>query len=47
MDVIHAQRVIADAATATPTVGMFPLLLTVLNRDDSKGGGTIIPIKDC
>ena len=27
---------------------MFPLMLTVLNRDEkNKGGGTIIPIKDC
>ena len=25
---------------------MFPLMLTALNRDDSRGGVTLIPIKD-
>ena len=29
-----------------PKFGMFPLILTVLHEDSTRGG-TIIPIKDC
>ena len=42
---LKCQSYSAPSNSENPYLGMLPLLLTVLNRNDNRG--TVIPIQDC